>query len=538
MKIYLVNPAYPDTFWGFSHINDIHGMRYCIANLALPTVAGITPPGHDLELCDENVEAVDFDTDADIVGITGFNIQSQRAFAIAKELRARGKLVAMGGPYASLVPHHCREHCDVLFVGEAEYTWPKFLRDYEQGCHQDRYEQTEKIDVRHAGLPRWDLMKLDRYSTVGVQTTRGCPFSCEFCDIIVLFGRTVRTKPVEQVITELRFLQPLLEKAGRSDVFFTDDNFIGNKKYAKELLRAIIDFNAGLRSPLRFVTQLTITLGREDELLDLMVRANFTRVYIGIESPRAESLNEVHKVQNTRWDMEAALEKIQSYGLWIWAGMIVGFDNDDVHIFREQLDFIQRNNIITCTPGPLSAPYNTPLWRRLKEEGRLVDESWADHGSTNIVPKNMTREQLYAGYHWIMAEQYSFESYGKRIVGTLKRFRRARPLSRRKPSLKELGVLLRTLRYYLLTTDLRRHKLFWTAIIACLRYAPTHLPETLAHLIMHKHSYLHTMKLTDGFNVANPADVPDVSHTAGAREAAFVPQATDRAETRWANAAP
>ncbi|MBI2566573.1 MAG: B12-binding domain-containing radical SAM protein [Candidatus Schekmanbacteria bacterium] len=538
MKVYLVNPRYPDTFWGFRHVNDLNGMQYCIANLSVPTVAALTPADVEVEICDENVEAVDFETDAEIIGLTSFNIQSNRAFEIAAEFRKRGKLVVMGGPYATLVPQHCRDHVDVLFVGEAELTWPRFLQEYRAGTYSNLYEQVEKVDIKDTPIPRWDLMKIDRYGSVGVQTTRGCPFNCEFCDIIVMLGRKVRTKTVEQVMAELRFLQPLLERAGREDIFFTDDNFIGNKKFAKELLKEIISFNNSLSRKIHFMTELTITLANDEDLLDLLVQANFTRVFVGIESPRTESLNEVAKVQNTRWDMERSIEKIQSHGIFIWAGMIVGFDHDDVHVFREMFDFIQKNKIIGSITGPLSAPINTPLWQRLREEGRLIDDTWSDHGSTNIIPKNMTRQQLYAGYHWIMAEQYTYENYTQRLLGMIDLLPADRPVrTRGLPTWKQVKTLLKTLRYYALTTDWRRQRMFWKVIVACLRRKPAYLDEVLSHVIVHKHMYRHTERLTEGFVVANPADVADVGHTPAAREAQHVPRAVDRAEEVWVRAA-
>src|ERR1043166_7238311 len=222
MKIYLIAPRNPESFWTFDRILPSLNKKCVFPNLSLPTVAGITPREHEVVLCDENVEPVDFDTDADIVGITGYVIHTQRIFEIAAEFRRRGKFVVAGGPFASLCPEELRDKVDVVFVDEAEYTWPQFLADYAAGSWQAEYRQVEKPSMHDSPLPRFDLLHIDQYRTMTIQFARGCPFNCEFCDIIVMYGRRPRTKTVAQVMAEVQALHRL----GIRNIFVVDDNFI------------------------------------------------------------------------------------------------------------------------------------------------------------------------------------------------------------------------------------------------------------------------------------------------------------------------
>ncbi|MBD3306036.1 radical SAM protein, partial [candidate division KSB3 bacterium] len=358
MKIYLINPKFPVTYWGFEYSNDLSGLKYTSPPLGLATVAALTPADIEVEICDENIEAIDFENECDIVGLTAYLVQGPRAFQIAQEFRQRGKTVVMGGPITSLDIESCTDNVDVTFIGETEYTWAQFLEEYRAGSYQSQYIQTDKVDMRDSPIPRFDLLKLNKYSHAGIQTTRGCPFNCEFCDIVVLFGRKVRCKEVEQVIAELREVakQPL------DSVFITDDNFIGNRKYAKRLLRAIIAFNDTLKFPLQYMTQVSIDLAKDEELLQLFYEARMTKVFIGIETPRKASLQETNKHQNARTDLVADVKKIQSYNIGVSAGMIVGFDHDDPAIFQEQFDFIMETDIAWAMTGILQAVPKTPLY--------------------------------------------------------------------------------------------------------------------------------------------------------------------------------
>jgi radical SAM superfamily enzyme YgiQ (UPF0313 family) len=500
MKIYLINPKFPVTYWGFENSNDLSGLKYTTPPLALATVAALTPPDIEVEICDENIEAIDFDNDCEIVGLTAYLVQGPRAFQIAEEFRKRGKLVVLGGPMTSLAPETCLGKVDIVFVGEAEYTWKQFLEDYQAGSYQPKYVQTERIDMRDSPIPRFDLLKLPQYSNTAIQTTRGCPFNCEFCDIIVLFGRKVRCKDVSQVVEELHEAakQPI------DSIFFTDDNFIGNRKYAKELLHAIIEFNKTLSVPLQYMTQVSINFAKDEELLQLFYEAQFNKVFIGIETPRKDSLKEANKGQNLKTDLVADIRKIQSYNIDVSAGMIVGFDHDDVGIFQEQFDFIMETNISWAMTGILQAVPKTPLYERLKQENRLITSTdYCTLNNTsldvNIIPKNMTKEELLAGYKWLVQQLYSYENYAKRVIGNLKTYTKKPKVKLYIPSFPQLKIILRTLRYYLLTWDRKRRKFSVDILKYVLLHKPHAFHDAMVHLVSFKHlhtySYEHLEKL-------------------------------------------
>jgi len=413
VKIHLVTPKNPPSFWTYDHILPTLGKKCIFPNLSMPTVAGLTPREHEVSLCDENVEEIDFDVEADVVGITGYIVHKQRMLEIAAEFRRRGRFVVLGGPYASLCPEELREHCDVLFVDEAEETWPAFLRDLEAGTWQREYRPEDKPDMHTSPTPRFDLVPVDRYHAMTIQFARGCPFNCEFCDIIVVYGRRPRAKTVDQVMTEIRECHRL----GAEQVFIVDDNFIGNKKLAKELLREMARWGEETGYPIDFNTEVSLNVAQDEELLELMRAAHFTTVFIGIESPRTESLKETKKTQNTRGDLVESVRRVHSYGIQVQAGMIVGFDNDDFAIFEEQLRFIQAARIPVSMTGMLQAMPKTPLHERVAREGRLIAESTGDQFVfSNIVPKQMTTRALYEGYRWLVAQLYTFENYRERTL--------------------------------------------------------------------------------------------------------------------------
>lgn len=488
-RIHLINPRCPDTFWGLRHAQELAGFTYSLPNLALPTLAALTPGPHEVTCCDENVTPVDLDVECDVVGITGYTLQAERMFELARAFRERGKLVLLGGPFVSLVPKACRPHADVLFIGEAERTWPRFLEDLGRGQHADTYEETEKVSLEDGPMPRWDTLPVERYGSLAIQTTRGCPFDCEFCDIIVLFGRKVRPKPVERVVEEVRDLV----QRGADSIFFTDDNFIGNPRYAKELLRAIIDFRRGLKRQLNFYTQVSLNLASNDELLDLMAQAGFSRVFIGIETPRKDSLLEANKRHNAARDIIESIRKVQKAGLIVWAGMIVGFDSDDTAIFREQLEFLQLSGIPLVMSGMLVAPHKTPLWRRLEEDGRLhSEEGFANNfASTNIVPKQMTRKELFEGYRWLIQRLYTPEAYEERLVRAVENLHGSVAFGARysardvKPA--ELLKLAKISAFFVFHRNRRVRAFFWRMVWMIARSPAERIGDVASHLACYAH---------------------------------------------------
>jgi len=416
MKIYLVTPKNPPSFWTYDGILPTLGKECIFPNLSMPTLAGLTGREHEVVLCDENVEAIDFDVDADVVGVTGYIIHKARMFEILDEFRKRGRFLVVGGPFASLCPEELRGRCDVLFVDEAEDTWPAFLRDFEAGTWKSEYRCEEKPDMSRAPMPRFDLVPVDRYHAMTIQFARGCPFTCEFCDIIVMYGRRPRAKTVDQVISEIDECHRL----GATQVFIVDDNFIGNAALAKDLLREMAHWGQARGYPIDFNTEVSLNVANDAELLALMRAANYTTIFIGIESPRRESLAETKKSQNLRGDMLENLHEIQSYGIQVQAGMIVGFDADDDSIFEEQLAFIQAARIPVSMTGMLQALPKTPLRERVLQEGRLLDETTGDQFAfSNILPAGMSRRRLYEGYRWLLGELYDFDNYRTRTLDFL-----------------------------------------------------------------------------------------------------------------------
>ncbi len=485
MKICLIAPKNPESFWTFDRILPSLNKRCLFPNLSLPTVAGITPREHEVVLCDENVEPIDFDTDADIVGLTGYVVHEKRLLELAQEFRRRGKFVVAGGPLASLCPEKLRDKVDVVFVDEAEYTWPQFLADYAAGQWKREYNQREKPSMHDSPLPRFDLLKIDRYRTMTIQFARGCPFNCEFCDIIVMYGRKPRTKTVAQVMAEVQEIHRL----GVRNIFVVDDNFIGNKPEAKQLLHALAGWQSQNGYPIEFLTEVTLNIAQDDELLRLMREANFTTIFVGIESPRAESLKETHKTQNLRENILDAVHRIQRAGIEVMAGMIVGFDHDDPSIFEEQFRFIQEARIPISMTGMLNAVPKTPLHQRLKEAGRLIAESVGDQFVfTNIIPKGMSRVQLYEGYKRLLERLYGYRNYRRRVMQLILQ-KGAQIQTRLVAGRQDLKILSRVVWTCVLRASPRRAWLTLSLMIETALRRPREFRQAVTLALMHKHLY-------------------------------------------------
>jgi len=408
LSICLINPRFEPSYWGFDFALPLYpgDKRSTMISGSLTAVAGLCGD-HEVRLIDENVEEIDWASlsSYDIVGVTGMNVQKMRTRQILLKLRELKIFTAVGGPFVSVQEEFFDGLCDVIFVGEAETTWPQFLDDFARGkTTAKRYQQCEPTDMLKVPRPRFDLLKVDRYASGALQYSRGCPFQCEFCDIIVIYGRRPRVKDPDQLIAELDDMR----LAGFHSAFIVDDNFIGNKKKAKALLEKLIPWMEEHNYPLRLTTEASIDLAEDEELLDMMYRANFRSVFIGIETPRLDSLNETKKFQNTRGDsLGAKLSRIQNAGLDINAGFIVGFDSDDKGIFEDQFRFIQENGITLAMVGMLQAIPKTPLYERLQKAGRLVEED----PSCNFVPQQMTRDELRKGYWDLVTRLYTADAY-------------------------------------------------------------------------------------------------------------------------------
>jgi radical SAM superfamily enzyme YgiQ (UPF0313 family) len=491
VKLYLVTPKNPPSFWTYDEILPVLGKGCIFPNLSMPTLAGLTPAPHAVQLCDENVEEIDFDVEADVVGVTGYIIHRERMFEIADQFRRRGRFVVIGGPFASLCPEQLRDRCDALFVDEAEETWPQFLADFEAGVPKSEYRPAEKPDMTRSPMPRFDLLRVDRYHALTIQFARGCPFNCEFCDIIVVYGRRPRAKSVEQVMQEVHECHRL----GARQIFIVDDNFIGNKKLAKELLRALGRFGRERGYPIDFQTEVSLNVAQDEELLALMHEANFTTIFIGIESPRKESLAESKKTQNLRGNLIENVRRIQAYGIQVQAGMIVGFDHDDESIFDEQLRFIQEARIPVSMTGMLQAMPKTPLYDRVEREGRLLTESTGDQFVlSNIEPLLMTRRALYEGYRRLAEQLYDFRNFRARTLAFLLH-RGPQVHGGRNIRKGDLRRLAHVLRDTVLFGGPRRAWFTVSLLGATLLRRPSVFKEAVSFAVVHKAFYVYMRKL-------------------------------------------
>ena len=410
MKTLLVYPEFPDTYWSFRHALSFEGKRSAYPPLGLLTVSAMLPDAWERRLVDMNIQPLkpsDIEW-ADVVFASAMLVQKDSLRRVVELCKAEGKRVVIGGPYVTTSAEHLPE-ADHIFLGEAETTLPEFIRDLERGVPKRVYQAAERPALSATPIPDFHLAELRRYSAMPIQYSRGCPFQCEFCDIIEIYGRVPRTKSNEQVLAEL---DALFRVGWRGTVFIVDDNFIGNKRNVKRLIPVLADWSERHGRPFSFITEASVNLAEDDELLDGMRRAHFRRVFLGIETPVEASLKEAQKGQNMRRDLLDSVRKIQSYGMEVMAGFIVGFDNDPDDIFERQIEFIRESAIPLAMVGLLTALPDTQLWRRLEREGRLLLESTGNNtdGSLNFVPK-MDATRLIEGYKSIMRAIYSPGEY-------------------------------------------------------------------------------------------------------------------------------
>ena len=416
MKLLLINPRFPESFWSFRWALDnvLPGKRAVNPPLGLATVAALSPNDWEIQIVDENIESIPLHPEADIIGVCGMGVQFARQTELLTYYRGLGYYVVAGGSYASLVPERYVALADTVVAGEAEYIWKEFCRDFETGAQRALYEEKGTVSLADSPTPRFDLLKIDRYTNVSLQFSRGCPFCCEFCDIIVMFGRKPRTKSCEQIGRELDALRAV----GAHSVFFVDDNFIGDKNVAKKLLRYLSDYQREHRYRFQFGTEASLNLAQDEELLRLFPQANFGWVFIGIESPDEDSLKETKKLQNTRENILTSVQRIYAHGLEIFAGFIVGFDHDTLSTFERQYRFIIDSGIQVAMVGLLTALPRTPLYERLEQEGRLLPEAdGTDNTSigTNFVPKQIEYDAMVQEYWQLYDRLLSPRSIAERI---------------------------------------------------------------------------------------------------------------------------
>jgi len=390
--------------------------------LGLITVAALCPKRWEIRLVDLAFQELS-DGDllwADLVMVSAMQVQRDDAYRTLERAAKLGRRTMVGGPYASSEPEALLPLVDHVVVGEPDEVFPEIAADLERGSARRLYRVMEKPDVTRTPVPRFDLLALKKYTLMAVQFSRGCPFTCEFCDIITLYGRRPRTKSPAQLIEEL---DALLHLGWRKEIFIVDDNFIGNHKAALELARALQEWQSQNQYPFRFGTEASIDLASRPELLDAMVKANFWRVFIGIETPSAAALKETKKFQNLRRDPLDSIHFIQQHGLWVTGGFIVGFDNDGADIFDRQIEFIERAAIPWAMTGVLQAPHTTPLYERMRTEGRLLENRLE---SSNFSPPNfrtvLPLPELLEGLKRMLLTLYDPRRFYKRVLDSLERW--------------------------------------------------------------------------------------------------------------------
>ena len=422
MKVLLLYPDFPDTFWGFKHALKFISKKASFPPLGLLTVAAMLPGNWEKKLVDMNVSKLR-DRDilwADYVFISAMSVQKKSVNWIIAKCKDLGVKTVAGGPLFTAWFDEFND-VDHLVLNEAEITLPLFLEDLAEGKAKHIYTSTGWADIKTTPIPFWGLVDMKKYSSMNIQYSRGCPFHCEFCDIIQLYGRVPRLKSKEQIIGEL---DSIWKTGWKGSIFFVDDNFIGNKELLKhEILPAMIEWMEKKGNPYTFFTEASINLSDDDELMEMLVKAGFNKIFIGIESPNEESLIECNKYQNKGRNLLDCVKKIQRTGLEVQGGFIIGFDHDPDTIFDTLIKFIQESGIITAMVGLLNAPRGTVLHQRLSKEGRLLKGMTGNNTdlSINFIPK-MDKEFLIAGYKKVVNTIYSPKYYYERVMRFFKEY--------------------------------------------------------------------------------------------------------------------
>ena len=464
LKVLMVWPRFPSSFWSFDGILDLVPIETDQPPLGLLTVAALCPKNWTLRLIDRSFEDL-LDTDilwADLVMVSGMRVQKDDIRETLLRARALGKRTMIGGPFASSEPELLLSLADHLVVGEPDEIFHEIAADVERGSAKRLYVVKDKPDVSKTPLPRFDLLKIEKYGSMAVQFSRGCPFQCEFCDIITIYGRKPRTKRPSQLLAEL---DVLFELGWREQVFIVDDNFIGNHKLALELALKLEEWQKSHDYALLFYTEASIDLAQRPGLIEAMVKANFFYVFIGIESPSPKSLIEAKKFQNLRRDPLESIRFIQSEGLWVTAGFIIGFDSDTEEIFEQQRDFIERAAVPWAMAGFLQAPPSTPLFDRMLKEGRLLMESTA---TSNFDPPNfrtlLPLSVLLEGYRGILVSLYGASAFYDRCYRSLLQWNSRKPQKPPEiPLLPTLGIVVRSIVHQGILSSYR--KAYWKFLL-------------------------------------------------------------------------
>ena len=436
------------------------------------------PGDWELKLVDMNVTRLSSSDIkwADYIFISAMAVQRESVKEVITRCNRLGAKIVAGGPLftAGFEDFNGVDH---FVLGEAEVTLQPFLKDLEKGQARHIYNSNESPDISVTPIPLWSLIDMKHYSSMNLQYSRGCPYDCEFCDIVILNGHKPRTKSKAQLLAEI---DSLYDQGWRGSLFIVDDNFIGNKKKLKtETLPAIIEWSKKRKYPFLFLTEASINLADDDKLMEMMTEAGFTRVFIGIETPHEDSLIECNKKQNRNRDLATSLKKIQNRGFEVQGGFILGFDNDSVSIFKSQINFIQKTGIVTAMVGLLNAPPGTKLYQRLKKENRLIKDWSGDNTdfSINFVPK-MNYEKLISGYKHVLDTIYSPRQYYERVVTFLKEYKPRKTAGISHFQFCFITGFLKSL--WFLGIQYKGRRYFWRLLISTLFRHPRKLPLSIS----------------------------------------------------------
>ncbi|MCB4791023.1 MAG: B12-binding domain-containing radical SAM protein [Elusimicrobia bacterium] len=414
MKILLITPKSKSgttekEFWDYEFMSLIIGEKqHSLASLALPTLAALTPPDVQVEINDENIENIDFNSTADLVGITTNTHLSLRAYEIADLFREKGKKVVLGGIHASMLPQEAIKHSDAVVIGEAENTWAGLVDDFKNNKLKKYYESSSRPELSNQPFPRWDLVHTDKYALISLQTTRGCPYDCEFCSVKAFSGLSYRRKPIESILREIE----LISKKGKKLIFFADDNLIGHKEFGKELVEGITPYN------IAYSAQSSIDIAHDENMLKLMAKSGCKKVIIGFESLCEANLKQLNKAKAYKSDKYINdIEKIQSYGIEVKGSFIVGCDFDDESVFEKTANFIESSGIASVVINILTPYPGTRLFSRFEQENRLIHKDWSKYDNSHVCfyPKLMSPEALQNGYNWLIRKIFSYDSIFKRM---------------------------------------------------------------------------------------------------------------------------
>jgi radical SAM superfamily enzyme YgiQ (UPF0313 family) len=483
MKALLVSPFIPDTFWSFKHILKFIRKKAAHIPLGLITVGAMLPREWDIRLVDMNVETLTDDMIAwsDMVFMSAMVVQKQSVMEIVNRCRNLGKKIVAGGP---LFTSAAEDYSDIdhLVLNEAEITFPLFLSDLATGNLKHIYSSGDKPDITRTPLPRWDLINMNYYASMSIQYSRGCPFDCEFCDIVNLNGRRPRVKSNEQMIAELE----ILYKFGwRGRLFIVDDNFIGNRVKVKSFLRVLTPWQQARDYPFSLYTEASVNLAQDEELMQLMTSGGFDSVFLGLETPEEECLAECGKHQNLSINLLEAVKTIQRNGMEVMGGFIIGFDNDPPNIFERQIKFIQNSGVVKAMIGLLNAIPGTRLYQRLQEEGRLLQDCTGDNcdGSLNFVPR-MDAQTLRDGYQAVLNNLYSPKQYYDRVLEFLKDYK---PVRRRRVDRLEITAFFRSI-LYLGILDKGKSKIYyWKLLVTAFLFHRESFGEAVSSAIFGYH---------------------------------------------------